>query len=118
MSSTNCLFTPVSDPSIVPARDIRGVSLTPGCAATWQGYLHVIPWIPCRNPRRLALQGSVFREWITSEGDVDQPHDDFMSKRKATEANVWTSIERSMARAGIEWLHILKVGNARVCTTG
>ena len=51
----------------------------------------------------------MFREWITSEGDVDTSHAETMERQKPWVADAWTTIERAMARAGTKWLHILKV---------
>ena len=66
----------------------------------------------CARPSPSQLQAAVFREWITSEGDVNKSHADILSKvmvRKPDTANVWTTVGRAMARAGTDWLNILKV---------
>ena len=52
------------------------------------------------------------RKWITSEGDVDAPHEYPDTPRAKGWAREWTTLEREMKAHGAQWINILKVGTA------
>lgn len=59
--------------------------------------------------RHVLHQGTVHRKWITSEGNVDAPHEYPDTDRGRMWSREWTTLEWEMKAHGAEWINVLKV---------